>query len=96
MRDGEYNLPSSMRGDFFVAFDELGVERDPTNFISNAVSEFCENRIGKWTMFATNFTLSEIAEQMDARIASRMVRDRNQVVAIKARDYALVEKRNVA
>lgn len=89
LRGGEYRLIDSFRSDFFVAMDEVGVERDPTNFISNALGEFCEARLGHWGMFATNLTLQEIAERMDARIASRLIRDRNRVVSITAGDYAL-------
>lgn len=89
MRAGEYNLPRELRDDYFVALDEIGVTRDPTNFISEAVSTFCDVRLRGWTMLATNLSLQEIAERMDARISSRMLRDQNKVVCITAGDYAL-------
>lgn len=92
MRGGEYDLPVDLRGDFFVTLDELGVERDPTNFIANSLSKLCENRIGKWTMFATNLSLKEITERIDARVASRLIRDGNRFININARDYAMRPK----
>ena len=92
MRAGEYNLPRDLRTDYFVAMDELGVERDPTNFVSNALSMVCENRIGRWSMFATNLKLNEISERIDARVTSRLVRDNNRVITIEARDYAFRRK----
>lgn len=90
MRSGqEWDLAARYRGDFFVAFDELGSVRDPTNFISDALATFCESRLRGWTMFTTNLSLKEIAERIDARVASRLIRDGNTVVQITARDYAL-------
>jgi hypothetical protein len=88
MRDGDYYLPRNLRSDYFVGFDELGVARDPTNFIADAVTQLCENRLGRWTTFASNWSLKDIAERMDARISSRMIRDGNVVVSIRAGDYA--------
>lgn len=89
MRAGEYDLPQSLRDDYFVVLDELGVERDPTNFIANAVAAFCENRIRGWTAIGTNFTIKEIAERVDARASSRLIRDNNVLVTIRANDFAL-------
>lgn len=89
MRGGEYELPASLHGDWFVSLDELGVERDPTNFVANAVSKLAEQRMHRWTMFATNLTLTEIRDRIDARVTSRMIRDANLFVTIAASDYAL-------
>ncbi len=89
MRGGEYNLPEDLSGDYLVALDELGISRDPTNFVSEAVGRLCDFRINKWSIFCTNFTLNEIRDRMDGRIASRLIRDGNTVVQITAGDYAL-------
>jgi DNA replication protein DnaC len=89
MRAGEYSLPEDLRGDYLVVMDELGIARDPTNFVSEAVGRFCDNRLGRWTIFCTNFSLNEIRDRMDARISSRLVRDDNLVVQITSGDYAL-------
>ena len=89
MRNGAYDLPRAHYDDFFVGFDEVGVTRDPTNFISEAVGTLCDVRLRRWTMFCTNLSLQEISERMDARIASRMIRSGNKVIEINAGDYAL-------
>jgi len=89
MRNGDYTLPRSLGDDWFVAMDELGVTRDPTNFVADAMTTFCDIRLCRWTMIATNLTLQEIAERMDARIASRILRHENKLVSIAAGDYAL-------
>lgn len=89
MRAGHYELPRELGGDWFVAVDEVGIVRDPTNFVAEAIATLCETRLRKWTMFATNLSLQEISERMDARIASRMLRDGNKFISITAGDYAL-------
>lgn len=89
MRAGEYSLPEDLRSDYLVVLDEVGIARDPTNFVSEAVGRLCDNRLGRWSIFCTNFTLNEIKERMDARITSRLVRDDNLVVQITSGDYAL-------
>ena len=89
MRAGDYGLPMTLRADYFVCLDEIGGTRDPTNFMSDAVTQLCEGRLNRWGMFATNLTLQEIAERMDARISSRMIRHENKFIAISAGDYAL-------
>lgn len=89
MRSGDYNLPRTLRDDFFVGLDELGATRDPSNFISEAIGMLAEARLNRWTFFATNLTLAEIADRMDARISSRLIREQNRVVVIEATDYAL-------
>jgi hypothetical protein len=92
MRNGDFELPRSLRGDFFVAVDEIGISRDPTNFVSEALGTLCESRVGRWSAFASNFNLKEIGDRMDYRISSRMIRHGNRLVTIKATDYALRPK----
>jgi DNA replication protein DnaC len=89
MRGGQHDFIESIRGDYFIALDELGVARDPTNYVADVMAALAEARLGRWTMFATNLSLNEIGDRMDARITSRMVRDRNLLITIEARDYAL-------
>jgi len=89
MRNGDHDYPRRLRDDFFVAFDELGIARDPTNYVAEAVATLAEMRLNRWTMIATNLSLEEIAERMDARISSRIVRHNHKLVSITAGDYAL-------
>jgi DNA replication protein DnaC len=89
LRGREYDLADELRDDFFVVLDELGTVRDPTSFIADKLGELAERRLNRWTMWTTNLTLAEIAERLDARITSRLIRDGNRVVRIEASDYAL-------
>lgn len=92
MRAGQYDLPETVRTDFLVVLDELGFVRDPTNFVADAIATLAQKRLKSWMIWATNLNLSEIAERIDARIASRLIRDGNVVVQIKSGDYALRPK----
>jgi DNA replication protein DnaC len=74
--------------------DELGMTRDPTNFISDSIGRLVESRLGKWTVWCTNLKVGEIQERMDGRIASRLIRDENKVISIKAGDYALRQRKS--
>lgn len=89
LRNGEYDLPEYLRDDFCVVFDDLGAARDRTDFVADALYRLANVRMNRWMIWTTNLTLSEMAERLDDRIASRLIRDDNVLVQIKARDYAL-------
>lgn len=89
LRAGEYDLPDYLADDFLLVFDELGFARDPSSFIADGIARLCQSRRDKWTVFATNLSLEEIAQRIDARITSRLIRDDNRFITIKAGDYAL-------
>ena len=92
MKEGEYDLPEYLADDFFVVLDEMGATRDPSNFVGDALSRFFQGRRDKWTVVTTNLNAAEIAERIDARITSRLIRDLNRIVTITARDYAFRKK----
>lgn len=92
-RARDYDLPERYANDWLVVFDELGVSRDPTDFVAEAIYRFCASRYGKWTVFTTNLILQEIVDRVDARVGSRLIRDDNRLHRITAGDYAL-RKRN--
>jgi DNA replication protein DnaC len=89
LREGEFDLPEYLRADFFVALDDLGAARDKSDFVADALYRLADSRMNRWMVWTTNLTLSEMAERLDDRIASRLIRDENKLVQIKAGDYAL-------
>lgn len=89
LKRGEYELPEEYRDEFCVVFDDVGVWRDPSAYIADGVFRFACEREGKWTIWTSNFTLAEIGTQVDVRMSSRMIRDRNVLHTITAPDYAL-------
>ncbi len=88
-RDGEYDLPEYLGRDWLVIIDDLGASRDKTGFAGDMLFRLCNARIGKFTMFTTNLDLPNIANRIDARITSRLIRDGNTFIRIEAGDYAL-------
>lgn len=90
IRSGNYTrLVEDLCDEWFVVLDDFGTERDPTGFIASASDRILNSRMRKWTFITTNLTLAEIADRIDSRIASRMIRDGNMVVEVEAQDYAL-------
>lgn len=89
LRSGDYDWIETLCREDFVILDDIGSERDPTGFIASNTDILLNGRLRKWTMITTNLSLKEIADKMDTRIASRMLRDGSVVVECKALDYNL-------
>lgn len=77
----------------FAVLDEVGGEFDKTGHATNCLSRILCGRVGKWTVITSNLTMDDV-EKLDARIASRMIRDGSVVVDVNAEDYALWKKKN--
>jgi DNA replication protein DnaC len=92
MRGGEYDLPESFGPDWCLVVDDIGTARDRTDFLAEGLYRLANSRLGKWTVFTSNLGLQEIAERIDPRFASRLIRDENRIVTITAPDYALRRK----
>lgn len=89
MRAGEYDLPESFGTDWCLVVDDIGAARDKTDFLAEGLYRLANSRLGRWTIWTSNLSLKEIAERIDPRLASRLIRDENQIVTISAPDYAL-------
>ena len=78
MRRGDFGVIDHVC-DAQVAFiDDIGAAYESA--LSKAkILEIAERRMGKATFWTSNLTLQQIAEQVDVRVASRMVRDGNRV-----------------
>jgi len=80
LRSGDYGLIEDLTGDWFVVLDDVGSSYDPNGFVASALDQVLNGRLRKWTVITCNYGLAEIAERMDTRIASRMIRDDSIVV----------------
>lgn len=90
IRSGSYDrLVEDACEEWFVIIDDFGAERDPTGFVAAAADRILNGRRDKWTLITTNLGLEDVGKRMDVRIASRLVRDRNEFVQVTAPDYAL-------
>lgn len=89
LKSGCYELIEDLIDDWFVVLDDVGASHDPSGFIASALDQVIAGRLKKWTVITCNFGLAQIAERMDERIASRMIRDDNVVVECDTMDFNL-------
>lgn len=88
-RQGDHSRKADLITDHLVILDEVGADNDKSGFSRETLFNVLNARVDKWTVITSNMPLKEIADRLDARIASRLIRDRNKVVTVKATDYAL-------
>lgn len=88
-KSGDYEIIEDLEKSFFLMLDDIGADYDPSSNSTSKLDRILRSRAGKWTILTCNFTLAQIAENLDTRIASFLVRDKNKIVEINAPDYAL-------
>jgi hypothetical protein len=82
--DIEEMVPETM-----VIIDEIGAERDKSGHVRDQLFRFVGQRVDKWTIITSNLSLGQIEQDIDRRLASRMLREGSAVVEINAPDYNL-------
>lgn len=90
LTDKQYDLPEYIAHEWLVGYDDLGTKCDTKarDVMGDALCRLANQRLGKWTLWTTNFTLDEISARIDARVSSRLIRDSNKFLTIQAQDYA--------
>lgn len=78
MRRGDYGVIDHICDAKVLFVDDIGAGYE-TALSKAKILEIAERRMGKATFWTSNLTLQQIAEQVDVRVASRMVRDGNRV-----------------
>lgn len=89
LRAGEWDEANWLEDAWLVVLDDIGVEYDPNGLLTATLDRIINGRLRKWTVITCNFTLAQIAEKFDVRIASRMQRDDSKVIEVDAMDYSL-------
>lgn len=93
LRNGHWDLQAQLEGLDLLILDDLGAER-MSDMIRASLYDLLNSRLGKWTVITSNVNLQGIAEDIDGRIASRMIRGGSVVVEVDdARDYPLAAQR---
>jgi len=88
---GNWRITAWLIEPHFLYVDEIGDEAVGTReIVFSKFGNVCDARLGKWTLFTGNQSLENIAS-IDARVASRMLRQGNVVVDAgdRVQDYAL-------
>ena len=88
VRGGEYYLIDSYSKKDILFIDDFGAEHK-TEFSIGGSNELFNKRLHKWTFLTSNLSLNDIAEQIDSRISSRIIRDGNRVAETNAMDFSL-------
>ena len=79
MRKGDFGVLDAMAQSSLLIVDDIGADYE-TSLSKAKIYSLAERRFNKPTLFTSNLTLDQIGEQIDVRVASRMVRDNNRVV----------------
>jgi DNA replication protein DnaC len=91
VREGAWGWVEDLCHDDFVILDDVGAEydREGSGFTVSILDRILNARREKWTMLTCNLSLEAIGDKLDVRIASRLLRDGNQVIECDANDYAM-------
>lgn len=68
--------------------DEIACSADNRGIEREWLWRLLSGRQHKWTIITSNHSLQQIAEQIDARVASRMIRDGSVVVEVNTVDFS--------
>lgn len=74
----------------FAMIDDIGqVEDSRKSYLLAALGQIADARLKEWTIWTSNLTLAQIAENVDPRVSSRMIRGSNVVVENRCIDWNL-------
>jgi len=79
MRKGDFGVLDAMAECSLLIVDDIGADYE-TALSKAKIYVLAERRFNKPTLFTSNLTLDQIGDQIDVRVASRLVRDNNRVV----------------
>jgi hypothetical protein len=79
---------------WLLVVDDIASVRDPSGNLAEQLWRLLDSRLNTWALFTSNKDLAQFAKLdpdggTGVRIASRLVRDGNEVVEVEAMDYAL-------
>lgn len=90
MLKGDYDFLDDLRAYSFFALDDIASEYERHRELSaSKLYNVLEARSRKWTVITANLSLDQIGTVLDARIASRMIRDNGTVVDVDVPDFNL-------
>ena len=79
MRKGDYGVLDAMADASVLIVDDIGADYE-TELSKSKIYVIAERRLRKPTLFTSNLNLEQIGNQIDVRVASRLVRENNRVV----------------
>lgn len=89
---GAYGCLDDMKREWLVVIDDIGSTTTLTQLAQDKLFEVLNAREGKWTVLTSNLQYKALAE-IDVRIADRLIREPNRVVACKTTSYSLRKRK---
>lgn len=90
MIQGDYSGIRDLKQDWFLALDDIGTEYGKNRELATSkLFEILNAREGLFTVITANITLADIDSKLDARIASRLLRNGSSVVNVITKDFNL-------
>ena len=90
MLEGDYGFLEDLREyDFFVIDDIVSEYSKLRELSASKLYDVLESRLNKWTIITANVSLRQIGDILDARIASRMLRNGGVVLQVDLPDWNL-------
>lgn len=90
---GDWSVVDDACRHWFVVLDDIGSEHQgASGVVKSALERIMDERLGKWTVITSNLSHRDIAEKLDTRAASRMLRGGSVVIEARredVRDYSL-------
>lgn len=81
MLDGDFGFHRQACDDWLLVLDDIGAENSKLADLSlSKLYTILTARQDKWTILTCNYTMDQIAERLDPRIASRLIRHGGVVV----------------
>ena len=88
LREEEYWRLNDIADANLAMIDDIGTEAG-TKFSSEKLFELLARRTRKWTIITANMSLEQVAQKIDPRVASRMIRDGSEVVDVACQDFSM-------
>lgn len=85
LRNGYWDFQDHLVRLPLLVLDDVGAEH-ASEMMRGKLFDLLDNRLDKWTVITTNLSAGEVAERLDARIASRMRRGNNVLVEVRDAD----------
>lgn len=91
-KNGEWGYIDAMVEPHLLVLDDIGADYDPKKISASKLDQVLRTRRGKWTVLTSNMNLEGIADQLDVRISSWLIRDGNTAVEIETTPFHLRQK----
>jgi DNA replication protein DnaC len=81
LRSGQWDFQDHLLRLPLLVLDDLGAEQASDMWVSK-LFDLLDGRLDKWTVITSNLSVSDVAEKLDVRIASRFRRGGNVLVSV--------------